>query len=92
MKKNAWLPAVAIILITTGSGCTTLETQYVTQPLHRPERPLLPAVSEEELSCLAQGTARKLTERQRLRREYAEKLETIIDGTHNQGDQDDGQR
>lgn len=92
MKKTVWLLAVAIILTITGSGCTTVETRYVTQPLHRPERPLLPPVSEEELSCLAPGTMRKLTERQRLRRDYTEKLETIIDGTHNKEDKSDGQR
>lgn len=64
------------------SGCTAVS--YVSQPLPLPERPLLPAISADELSCLAPETYRRLYERERLRKEYAETLEAIIGATREQ--------
>lgn len=63
------------------SGCAQ-PTRHVSQPLPLPERPLLPRVYEAELSCLSAETYRRVVERERLRREYAETLEIIIRSTH----------
>jgi hypothetical protein len=63
------------------AGCTP-PVRQVSQPLPLPERPLLPRVYDAELSCLSDETYRRVVERERLRREYAETLETIIRATH----------
>jgi hypothetical protein len=63
------------------SGCMAAARQ-VSQPLPLPEPPLLPLVYEAELSCLSAESYRRIVERERLRREYAETLETIIRATH----------
>lgn len=63
------------------SGCGAAPVRQVSQPLPLPERPLLPRVYEAELMCLSDETYRRVVERERLRREYAEILETIIRAT-----------
>ncbi|WP_427501382.1 hypothetical protein ACQE3E_06685 [Methylomonas sp. MED-D] len=50
-------------------------------PLTRPTRPVLPAITAPELTCLTDDAYAKLAERNRLQRQYAEELETIIDST-----------
>jgi hypothetical protein len=62
------------------SGCAA-PVRQVSQPLPLPERPLLPRVYESELACLSDESYRRIVERERLRREYAETLETIIRAT-----------
>lgn len=79
---NALKLAAAIILITAGSGCAAPEVRYVIEPLPLPARPVLPAIGEAELMCLSDDAYHRLVERERLRREYAEKLEEIIKATH----------
>jgi hypothetical protein len=76
------LYAAAITLVVLfATGCTTIETRYVTTPLSRPERPVLPRIKGGELKCLPQEAYQKLYDRQRLITEHAIKLETIIDKT-----------
>ena len=82
MAKSVWLMAAATILMVFGSGCTVSEKRYVTEPLPLPVRPVLPQLSADEAACLSDETYRRLVDRDRLRREYAEKLEVIIRSTH----------
>ena len=70
-----------LLLAAALSGCTS-PVRQVSQPLPLPARPLLPRVYEAELACLSDESYRRLVERERLRREYAETLETIIRSTH----------
>lgn len=85
MKRSKLLMVIVATLIATGStGCTSQRVQYQILPLPLPERPLLPAISADELQCLSDETYSKLAERNRLRRQYAEQLETIITSTHGQ--------
>jgi hypothetical protein len=72
-----------IILITIGSGCAT-EVRYISQPLPLPARPVLDSVTEHELSVLPPDVYRRLKNRDRERKQYAEELETIIKSTHSQ--------
>ena len=58
-------------------SCTT----YAPVELIRPERPYLPNVTAQELSCLSDDAYQKLYVRQQLITDYAVKLETIIDST-----------
>jgi len=81
MKKTALMLAIVISSIITGS-CATTDTRYQSDPLPLPSRPVLPSVSAEEFAQVPQATAWKIKERERLRREYAEELETIIKATH----------
>lgn len=50
--------------------------------LPKPARPALPAIKSEELKCLSDDVYSRLAERNRLQRQYAETLETIIQSTH----------
>jgi len=80
MQNKVLMTAIAIILITTGSSCSDIV--YVSEPLPLPERPFLPAVNNEELSCLDKDVFARVEERDRERRQYCEKLETTILNTH----------
>lgn len=79
---NALKLAAAIILISIGNGCAAPEVRYVIDPLPLPARPVLPALSADDLACISIDAYHRLVERERLRREYAEKLEEIIKATH----------
>lgn len=68
---------VAQICAASLIGCTT----YVPVELIRPERPYLPNVTAQELSCLTDDAYRKLYTREQLLTDYCIKLETIIDTT-----------
>ncbi|MDH5785343.1 MAG: hypothetical protein OEZ16_07010 [Chromatiales bacterium] len=63
-------------------ACSPSSVRYVSQPLPLPVRPLLPAVSANELICLSDNAYFRLVERDRLRRVYAEELVAIIEATH----------
>lgn len=69
------IPIVALAL----AGCA-LPTRTVLVCPSVPEtiRPILPAVTAEDLAPLTEDAARRLKERERVRREYAEMLETIL--------------
>lgn len=69
-----------LTLLVAAAGCT--ETIYITRPLPLPERPVLPRIYEVELICVSDDTYKAWVERERLRREYAERLEAIICSTH----------
>lgn len=71
-----------ILSLTTLGGCTREVVVHVSEPLPLPVRPVLPGVSAEELACLSDEAYAKLAERQRLRRQYCEELEVIIQSTH----------
>lgn len=85
MKKLS-LTVAAIILITTGSGCATTQVEYYQRPLPLPPRPVLPALTAQDLSCISDADYKKLVTRNRLRKQYTEELELIIKSTHEQGD------
>lgn len=72
-----------LIMLLALSNCTSV--QYVSQPLPLPARPVLPVVYQGDLSCLSDETYARIVERERLRREYAERLEVIIQSTHSKG-------
>lgn len=85
MKAPYILAILLILILVALSGCTP-EVRYVSVPIDRPERPVLPRISDEELKCLDKPTFQKLYDRYRLVKEYAIKLETIIDSTHSDSD------
>lgn len=92
MTKRAFMLVAAIILMAAGSGCAAkiivppvapeTVTKSVFAPLPLPDRPVLPPLSAEDMNCLSDDAYRRLVARDRLRRQYAEDLETIIRATH----------
>lgn len=78
--KN-WKTAIGIISLAIGSGCAQPEVRYITRPLDLPVRPILPGIKPAEFGCLDRDTYRRLVERERLRRNYAEELEAVIRST-----------
>lgn len=70
---------IAVILITIGSGCSW-PTRTVCPDVPRTTRPALPALSAEDVACLTDDAWHRLRERDRGRREYAEDLESILQG------------
>ena len=77
-----WQVISLIVIILLIPACTEVQTKYITVPLSRPERPLLPKIPSSELECVSVGTYQKLYDTKRLMRDYAVKLETIIDNTN----------
>ena len=83
--------AMMISLVVIGNiGCSiqpTPEVRYIdritykTVPLERPERPVLPTWKGSDMSCLSDEMKQKIRDRDRIRRQYAEDLEAIIDST-----------
>jgi len=67
------------LLVLLLSACSQPLRQAV--PLERPERPLLPRLTSEDLQCLSTDAYLRLVARDTLRRQYAERLEIIIDST-----------
>jgi hypothetical protein len=73
-----------IALILTMTGCPApapLEIIQTPNPLPLPARPVLPAIKGVELECLSDDIYRRLADRQRRLRHYAEELELIIQST-----------
>lgn len=81
--KHIWL--IALILTMTGAACQGPAPIPQLVALNRPARPVLPAISAAELGCLTDDVYRRLAERNRLQRQYAEELEVIIDSTRETG-------
>lgn len=82
MKKSNWLKITVISLIIIGSAaCSTPKIITVPVELSRPARPVLPAISSAEANAINYATWLKISERNRLMRQYAEQLEGIIDST-----------
>lgn len=76
------LALIGLILTTTGCPAPApLEIIQTPDPLPLPARPVLPAIKGHELGCLSGDAYRRLAERQRLLRQYAEELEVIIQST-----------
>jgi hypothetical protein len=69
-------------------GCSTtvptpVETIiYKTTPLTLPSKPKLPVWTSSDMQCLSIDIQQKMLERDRLRKEYTEKLEAVILTTH----------
>ncbi len=81
MQERGWLKVVAIILTISGSGCSVRE-RLITVPLPLPPRPVLPALSAEDLECISDDAFERLMTRDLGRKYYAEQLEEIIMSTH----------
>lgn len=86
MRRRAWTLAAAIIWMATGSGCAFTGARYIQEPLPLPPRPVLPALTAEDLACLPAEVYERLVRRDLLRRQYAEELEAIIRATHQEDD------
>ena len=90
MLNVTWKTSAVIssILITSALliGCTTPAPQVISVPLQleRPARPVLPKISIDEANAIPWATWIRLSERDRLRRQYAEQLELIIDSTRSE--------
>lgn len=78
-----WQP---IIIAAALAGCAAPEVRYQTVPLPLPPRPELPRIYGEELQCLSEDAYRRIVERDRMRRAYAEQLEAVILSTHEEAD------
>lgn len=75
-----------VVLGSTGCSLFTKEVPvekvvYVTTPLQQPARPSLPTWTGQDMECLAPDVKQKIRDRDTLRREYAERLEVIIQST-----------
>jgi hypothetical protein len=66
--------AIAVFLLGMVLGCSSVE-QRPDASYPAPARPTLPSISKEELQCLSPQTWQKLEQRDRMRRQYAERLE-----------------
>lgn len=75
------LTLIALILTMTGCLSPAPAPALVPSPLPLPARPVLPAIKGFELECLSGDVYRRLADRQRLQRHYAEELELIIKST-----------
>ncbi len=80
-----YLLAVVLVLL---SGCALLEEKpqiekvvYVTTPLQLPARPILPTFSYDDISCVNEDVIQKIADRDLMRKQYIEQLETIIKST-----------
>lgn len=84
MKKTA------LTLITIGSlaaGCVT-HTVHKPVELPVPDRPNLPAISGDNLQCLASETYIALANRQALLTHYAEQLEAVLDDNNRRAEEE----
>ena len=69
------------LIIALSVALCACATNPATFYLSRPERPILPAVSGDDLQCLTDDVYRRIVMRDAMRRWYAEELESIIDST-----------
>lgn len=78
---NHWALLAAVLAGLLLGGCSWWDDPLDGDPVtfYCPERPALPALIAEELACLSDEAYRKLLERDRLRREYAEDLEVYCE-------------
>lgn len=78
---------IVILLAAIGTmSCATTQPPvekviYTTTPLELPGRPTLPTWSASDVSCLSPELKQKMVDRERLRKEYINQLETIIKST-----------
>ena len=89
MQKKALMLMISSLIL-AGNGCSLLKEKppvekliYVTTPVELPgPRPELPTWTGKDMECLAPEVKQKIRDRDRLRREYAERLEVVIQSTH----------
>jgi hypothetical protein len=84
MNKKIILTSLLLL-----SGCSLFQEKkpvdklvYVTTPLYAPARPTLPTWKGDDMECLSDEMKDKIRDRDLLRKQYAEQLETIINSTH----------
>ena len=68
------------------TGCATQlppvdRVIYKTTPIYGPTRPSLPPLGAHDLECLPKSVLKTLSERDTLRREYAENIEAVLKST-----------
>ena len=85
MQKLLVISSLLVLL----SGCSLFQEKkpieklvYVTTPLNAPARPVLPTWKGDDMECLSEEIKDKIRDRDLLRKQYAEQLETIINSTH----------
>ncbi|MFP4146575.1 MAG: hypothetical protein ACLFSI_02550 [Halorhodospira sp.] len=88
-------PLIVGILVTVASialaptlpGCASTEEVYVQEPLPLPERPAVPTIPAEALSCLRDDVYADLAERDAALQGHISRLEQIIETTHEAPDE-----
>ncbi len=78
---------LSVALAPTLPGCASTEEVYVQEPLPLPERPEVPTVPAEELSCLSDDAYADLAERDAALQGHISRLEQIIETTQDDGDE-----
>lgn len=68
--------------IISAAGCTTTEYVYVQEPVPVPERPELPTIAPDELSCLSDSAYERLVVRDQMLQSHVRRLEALIRTTH----------
>jgi hypothetical protein len=83
LPRLIWLSALILIMTGPGlAGCAAkAPVLHPQQALPLPIRPMLPAISSTDLTCVSDDVYERLATRNRLLRHYAEDLEVIIKST-----------
>ena len=83
MLLNLLKRMIAVSLITIGLSACATEPKIIHVPaqLDRPARPVLPKITVKEANDIPYPVWTKIVYRNLLLRQYAEKLEVIIDST-----------
>lgn len=74
-------------MISNFTGCTLYNASpkdrivYVSVPLVKVEKPVLPNINYNEIECLSDKTKNTLLERDNVMKKYIKKLETVIEST-----------
>ena len=66
-------------------GCASTPVEkiiYKTTPLILPTAPTLPVWKSTDMQCLSTEVKQKMLDRDRLRKEYTEQLQSVIKSTH----------
>lgn len=65
-------------------GCATTEWAFVQEPLPVPDRPNVPTIEAERLTCLSDEAFEDLVTRDTMLQQHILRLEAIIKTTHNE--------
>lgn len=71
------IAVIALSAVLAGCAWPT-RTELVCPDVPTIVRPALPAISAEDLACMTDDAYRRLLDRDRLRREYAEEQEVVL--------------
>lgn len=89
-KRNLMISLVAIGSLTACAVNTPPEVKiekeyiYITPKFITPKRPSLPTWKGSDMECLDDSIKSKISERDRMRKEYAEDLEAILNSISSQ--------